>query len=81
MVKAQSMVYQGWRLAGFCTTRMWCCMQAGLSDCRELYWLSSGDGLSVFFGLTFRAVLEYLLMPALLCPTHLYLVLFEIVED
>ncbi len=43
------MVYQGWRQAGFCTTRMWYCMQAGLSDCRDLYRLSSGDGFSGFF--------------------------------
>ena len=66
MVKAQSMVYQVWNLAGLRTTLVWCCMQAGLSDCTDLHWLSSGDGLFVLSGYTIRAVLEFLRMPPLL---------------
>lgn len=33
-------------------------MRAGLSNCRELYSLSFGDGLSGFAGLTIQAVLR-----------------------
>lgn len=66
------MVYQAWRLAGFCATLIWCCMQVGLSDCRDFYWLSPCDDFSGVSGLTFRSVLECLLMPALVHSIHLY---------
>lgn len=36
MIEAQSLVYQAWMQAGFCTTHLWCCMWACLNDCREL---------------------------------------------
>lgn len=58
MIEAQSLVYQAWMQAGFCTTHLWCCMWACLNDCRELYLLSLGDNLSGFSGLTIQAVLR-----------------------
>ncbi len=68
---AQSMVYQGWRLAGSCTTLV---SHAGysLSAYRDLYWLFSGDGHFSRSSLTSRSVLELVLRSALLWPTHLY---------